>query len=1000
MAHAPLLGNLSGSIFPPPSLSGAGSLQQNSKTSMSHAPRTSQLPGPPAFAASSSSLSTLSSGGTVVSGTNGGPIAATGNIINQKADASRSLYQICISLKQRLAQVPGFGHFLEKLDPNDPVDPLWTLLRTGYPLLAIYNSLQPAERLKVDDPNAAEAKKSKIAIFKFVQACMKELNVPPADCFVITDLTGTDTSGFVKVTQVVNYVLDLAEERGLLLQQQHPKGEPLTATGSSQMSYRDHIVKELVDTERKYVQDLENLQGLKKTLEQKGAIPGDIVHQIFLNINAILDFQRRFLIRVETTNSMPTADQRWGAPFCFYEDAFDIYQPFIANQRKAAHLANQVFDNIQSSDHPVAADFNTLDGFLLKPMQRLVKYPLLLKDLNKKTENDEVKEDLMMGCEAAERVLSKANEAVNRDLLDEALEELVQRVDDWKSHKVDSFGKLLLHGVYGVITGKSDQEKEYEIYLFECILLCCKEASANKSKDKKDKTRSSGPRIRNKNAKLQLKGRIFMTNVTDIVSLSKPGSHSVQIWWKGDPGVENFTIRFLNEETMKKWAMGLEAQRKEYVPRLSSSSEGATDFAWTRDQAGALENPYLQDDDDDEEEYGSTTAPSQFPMPVLPPVGSSLPRTSSSSNPRQRSATGDSTHSLAGVARAPPPRLPLPPPPGALSVQTHGNGATSPGLRGGDSYFSPVAESPTSSRASAASGMFPSHTFSYPKSGTPQPTWDETNRYTAPAMPRAPSRDGTSPGPHMLNARNPRGPSLPPMATPNQSAAQKQRSRSYSTTDANGMARVRQQGQVPAMPTIPTHLAHDGNILRAQNASPRNELPVRTSTQSPGTQRERMHKHSGSLGGQMAQIPGKQAYQRQPSGAPPGAGSFRVDSMSATSRTMSPAQSMQGSEMPLPTQLKVRVNCDSGNYVTLVVAFNITYQSLIDRIDAKLARFMTNNIGKGMLKLRYRDEDGDFVTIASDDDIQIAFMEWHEGVKNMYSGGVGEIELFCVGDTS
>jgi cell division control protein 24 len=68
--------------------------------------------------------------------------------------------------------------------------------------------------------------------------------------------------------------------------------------------------------------------------------------------------------------------------------------------------------------------------------------------------------DLTSGCEAAERVLSKANEAVNRDLLDEAVEDLTGRVEDWKSHKVEQFGKLLLHGVYGVITGKTDQEKD------------------------------------------------------------------------------------------------------------------------------------------------------------------------------------------------------------------------------------------------------------------------------------------------------------------------------------------------------------------------------------------------------------------------------------------------------------------------------------------------------------------------------------------------------------
>ena len=82
------------------------------------------------------------------------------------------------------------------------------------------------------------------------------------------------------------------------------------------------------------------------------------------------------------------------------------------------------------------------------------------QDLNKKSEDDEVKADLTSGCEAAERVLSKANEAVNRDLLDEAVEALTNRVAAWTSHKVEHFGKLILHGVYGVITGKTDQEKD------------------------------------------------------------------------------------------------------------------------------------------------------------------------------------------------------------------------------------------------------------------------------------------------------------------------------------------------------------------------------------------------------------------------------------------------------------------------------------------------------------------------------------------------------------
>lgn len=179
---------------------------------------------------------------------------------------------------------------------------------------------------------------------------------------------------------MVNFVLDLAQQRGLLLQvQPYPEDEPTVAEPGLKLSTRDYIVREIVTTERKYVQDLENLHDLKSCLETKGIVTGDTIHQIFLNINAILDFQRRFLIRVETTNSMPTSSQQWGAPFVTFEDGFDIYRPFIANQRKAAQVANQVFEQIRVSGHPVAVDFNTLDSFLLKPMQRLVKYPLLLK---------------------------------------------------------------------------------------------------------------------------------------------------------------------------------------------------------------------------------------------------------------------------------------------------------------------------------------------------------------------------------------------------------------------------------------------------------------------------------------------------------------------------------------------------------------------------------------------------------------------------------------------
>ena len=57
--------------------------------------------------------------------------------------------------------------------------------------------------------------------------------------------------------------------------------------------------------------------------------------------------------------------------------------------------------------------------------------------------------------------------------------------------------------------------------------MCCKEINTNKSKDKKDKTKSTGPKAKTKGGPLQLKGRIFMTNVTDVVAISKTGKDSI-----------------------------------------------------------------------------------------------------------------------------------------------------------------------------------------------------------------------------------------------------------------------------------------------------------------------------------------------------------------------------------------------------------------------------------------------------------------------------------------
>ena len=139
-------------------------------------------------------------------------------------------------------------------------------------------------------------------------------------------------------------------------------------------------------SERDYVQHLETLQHFKKELDESGAVAGDALHDIFLNLNALLDFQRRFLIRIEQQNSLPESQQNWGQLFVQYKESFRVYEPFIANQVRCNSTVTREWDKIRTA--PISADLrgivdvqnsNVLLSFLLKPFQRLSKYPLLLE---------------------------------------------------------------------------------------------------------------------------------------------------------------------------------------------------------------------------------------------------------------------------------------------------------------------------------------------------------------------------------------------------------------------------------------------------------------------------------------------------------------------------------------------------------------------------------------------------------------------------------------------
>jgi cell division control protein 24 len=412
-------------------------------------------------------------------GTPGGnEVTANDNVMNSVADASSSLFQICVALRQRLKGVPGCEEaFLqieaEAEDDTDPVTLLWRTIRRGQPLISIYTLLRPGQPMNLPaavGPNP-DIKRGKKAAFYFLQACMTDLRIPQEKLFIITDLYADDTTGFVKVARVLNWGLDELVRRGDIEDTRSRESE-LEAAAKGKRTQRQHIVAELVTTERTYVTHLELLQTFKKMVEERGIIPGDACHHIFLNLNQLLDFQRRFLIRVEQINSLPEDEQNWGAIFQLYDQGFKVYEPYIANQAKCERMVVQEFPRLKEAGGSIemrqmVETAAALYGFLMKPFQRLSKYPLLLEDLYKKGDLDEEKkQDLLFGKEVITKILQDANKAVDAAQKEELVRELSSRVDDWKGLDVEAFGKLLMYSPVTLLKGdnlSSSKDSESQV---------------------------------------------------------------------------------------------------------------------------------------------------------------------------------------------------------------------------------------------------------------------------------------------------------------------------------------------------------------------------------------------------------------------------------------------------------------------------------------------------------------------------------------------------------
>jgi hypothetical protein len=127
------------------------------------------------------------------------------------------------------------------------------------------------------------------------------------------------------------------------------------------------------------------------------------------------------------------------------------------------------FENLQRKyhlEHPIAA-------YLIKPVQRVTKYQLLLKDLLSCCESED-RGEIREGLDVCLSVPKKANDALHLNMLEGC------------DVSMEALGEVVLQECFQVVDSKQiiKKAKERHIFLFELYIVISKEVKDNNGKSK------------------------------------------------------------------------------------------------------------------------------------------------------------------------------------------------------------------------------------------------------------------------------------------------------------------------------------------------------------------------------------------------------------------------------------------------------------------------------------------------------------------------------------
>ncbi|XP_077360725.1 proto-oncogene DBL-like [Festucalex cinctus] len=256
-----------------------------------------------------------------------------------------------------------------------------------------------------------------------------------------------------------------------------PDSDSEVEEGAEQVTSR--IMKELISTEKIYVdQLLAVLLGYRAEMEDPSMcdlLPSLLRRHkdvLFGNMPQIYQFHSRtFLQDLQRCLDTP---ERVGQCFLQRKEKFQMYEHYCQNKPRSESLWKQCSDSAFFQECQKKLEHKlSLDSYLLKPIQRLTKYQLILKELLKHCTEPQYRAQLQEALDCMLDLLKSVNDSMHQNAIVGYQGEL------------GLLGRVVLQGSFSVWTSHKRaaarmrelarfKGAQRHVFLYERALVCCK----------------------------------------------------------------------------------------------------------------------------------------------------------------------------------------------------------------------------------------------------------------------------------------------------------------------------------------------------------------------------------------------------------------------------------------------------------------------------------------------------------------------------------------------